>query len=88
MTPEESPLKFPCDFPIKAMGSKDDDFPRFIAEIIRRHAPDLDTATLRIKESRNGRFQSVTLTIRATDRAQLDSIYRDLSSDERVLMAL
>jgi putative lipoic acid-binding regulatory protein len=84
----DSPLKFPCDFPIKAMGPKDVDFPLFITEIIRRHAPDLDNGTLRVKESRHGRFQSVTLTIRASSREQLDAIYRDLSSDKRVIMAL
>ena len=84
----ESPLKFPCDFPIKAMGRVSDDFCRLVIGIVRRHAPDLDEATLRIQESRSGRYQSVTLTVRATSRRQLDAIYRDLAACERVVMAL
>ncbi|MFO1430749.1 MAG: DUF493 domain-containing protein [Candidatus Competibacteraceae bacterium] len=83
-----SPLQFPCDFPIKAMGRAGPDFPYLIAGIIGRHAPDLDPATLRIQSSRNGRYQSITLTIRARSREQLDAIYRDLSGHERVLFAL
>ena len=84
----ESPLQFPCDFPIKAMGVKDPHFYLLVTDIVGRHVPDLDTESLRIRESRNGRYQSVTVTIRADSRQQLDAIYRDLTSQERVLMAL
>lgn len=83
-----SPLQFPCDFPIKAMGRTGADFPDLIAGIIGRHAPDLDLTTLRIQSSSNDRYQSITLTIRAHSREQLDAIYRELSSHERVLFAL
>jgi len=48
----------------------------------------LDEGRLRIQESRNRRYQSVTLTISATSRAQLDAIYHDLSGHERVMMVL
>lgn len=82
------PLAFPCDFPIKVMGQRADDFQLLVAGIVRRHAPDLDEGRLRIQESRNRRYQSVTLTISATSRAQLDAIYRDLSGHERVMMVL
>lgn len=85
---DESPLRFPCDFPIKAMGRSEQDFQRLVVGIVRRHAPDLDEATLRVQESRHGRYQSVTLTVRAISRRQLDAIYRDLSASERVVMAL
>ena len=38
--------------------------------------------------SRNGRFVSVTVTITATSREQLDTIYREVTAHEDVLMAL
>jgi putative lipoic acid-binding regulatory protein len=41
-----------------------------------------------VRDSRGGNYLSVTVTIRAESRAQLDAIYRDLTGDERVLMAL
>lgn len=84
----EALLEFPCDFPIKAMGYRSDDFKRVVADIIGRHTPDLDTTTLRTQDSRHGRYQSVTLTIRARSREQLDAIYQDLSAHERVVVAL
>ena len=83
-----SPLQFPCDFPIKAMGQTDADFPDLIAGIVSRHAPDLDLTTLRVQSSRNGRYQSITLIIRARNREQLDALYQELSGHERVLFAL
>lgn len=84
----DSLLDFPCDFPIKAMGRGGEDFPGLVVELVRRHAPDLDETTLRIQASRQGRFQSVTVIVRATSRAQLDAIYRELTAHEQVVMAL
>lgn len=84
----EALLEFPCNFPIKAMGYRSDDFKQVVVEIIERHTPDLDTTTLRTQDSRHGRYQSVTLTIRARSREQLDAIYQDLSAHERVVVAL
>ena len=83
-----SPLQFPCDFPIKAMGHSAADFQSLVTAIVSRHAPDVDPNTLRVQASRHGRYQSVTLTIRARSREQLDALYRELSGHERVLMAL
>ena len=44
--------------------------------------------TLRTAQSSNGNFVSVTVTISATSRQQLDDIYEDLTAHEDVLMAL
>ncbi len=85
---KDSLLEFPCDFPIKAMGYRSDDFQPLVVELVRRHAPDLDPTKLRIQDSRGGRYRSVTVTVRATSREQLDAIYRDLSGHERVVMVL
>jgi len=84
----DSLLQFPCEFPIKAMGRSDDDFPPLIAAIVSRHAPDWDSSQLSIQSSRNGRFQSVTVTIQAQSREQLDAIYCELSAHEQVMVAL
>lgn len=81
-------LEFPCDFPIKVMGLTSPDFRVLVIELVRRHAPDLDESRVRVQESRGGRYLAVTLNIRATSKAQLDAIYRELSRHERVVMAL
>ena len=75
-------------FPIKAMGRRDDDFAQVVLEIVLKHAPDFDAGTVEMRPSKNGNFLSVTATINAQSKAQLDDIYRALTSHPRVLMAL
>lgn len=81
-------LEFPCDFPVKAFGQGGEDFDLTVVEIVRRHAPNLGEGAVSVRASRGGRYQAVTVTIRATGQAQLDAIYRELSACESVLMAL
>lgn len=81
---DESPLQFPCDFPIKIMGASGIEFQALVMELVRRRAPDLDEARVRVRDSRAGRYQSVTVVVRARDRAQLDALYRDLSGHPRI----
>lgn len=85
---DESLLQFPCDFPIKIMGAGGSDFRLLVVELVRRHAPDLDEARVTLRESRAGRYQSVTVVVWARNRRQLDAIYQDLSSHSRVTMVL
>ncbi len=85
---EESPLKFPCEFPIKAMGKSDCNLDIIVAEIVRRHAPDLHEAAVKTRASTQGNYVSVTVTVNATSRSQLDAIYQDLVDCETVIMAI
>jgi putative lipoic acid-binding regulatory protein len=59
-----------------------------VVEIVRRHAPELDDSLVKVRESRGGKWLSVTVIIEAIDREQLDDIYRDLSAHERVVWAM
>jgi putative lipoic acid-binding regulatory protein len=86
--PAETPFDFPCDFPVKAMGKAGEGFERLVLDIARRHAPDLDEGLMRVRESRGGKWVSVTVTVRATSKEQLDALYRELSAEERVVWAL
>lgn len=85
---EETLLKFPTPFPIKAMGRREDNFAQTVLEIILKHAPDFDAASMEMRPSKNGNFLSVTATINAQSKAQLDDIYRALTAHPAVLMAL
>lgn len=85
---ENSLIEFPCDFPIKAMGRCDSDFEATSLDIVRRHAPDFDVARMKIVASQKGNYLSVTFTIQATSQEQLDSIYRELTACEELLMVL
>ena len=85
---DESLLQFPCDFPIKIMGGGSADFRQLVVELVNRHAPDLDEARISVRDSRAGRYQSVTVVVKARDRAQLDALYLELSGHPRITLVL
>jgi len=86
--PSESALKFPTAFPIKVMGRTTDGFAQAIVDVVLKHAPDYEPATLEMRASREGNYLSVTVTINATSRDQLDNLYRELTSHPLVTMVL
>ncbi|OGA49847.1 MAG: hypothetical protein A3F74_11090 [Betaproteobacteria bacterium RIFCSPLOWO2_12_FULL_62_58] len=85
---EDSPLEYPCDFPIKILGHTRAGFAQTILEVVQRHAPDFDGATLQMKASKRGKYLSITCVIRATSREQLDALYQELCDHPMVVMVL
>lgn len=86
--PKESLLTFPCVFPMKIMGRREDGFAQAITEIVLRHAPDWHPQTIEMRTSKNGRYLSLTVEINAKSREQLDGLYSELSKNPLVLMVL
>jgi putative lipoic acid-binding regulatory protein len=84
----ETLLQFPCEFPIKAMGLTCDEFEIAVLEIINRHVDDLAEDALRMRPSKNGKYTSITITITAHSKQQIDAIYMDLTACEHVSIAL
>lgn len=85
---EVTNMEFPCDFPIKIMGRANLDFELKILSIIRKHTPDLGETAIRVRHSKEGNYMSITVTIPAKSKQQLDAIYQELSSEKTVLMLL
>lgn len=85
---EETLLEFPCDFPLKVMGAAKDDFAQAVCDVVLRHAPDFDVATVEMRASSGGKYVSLTCTVRATSKAQLDALYRELTSHPMVKVVL
>lgn len=89
MPDSEAPvLAFPCEFPIKVMGKTQAGYAQAVTEVVQRHAPDFDPATLEMRSSREGKYLSLTCTIRAVSREQLDELYRELCDHPMVTMVL
>lgn len=85
---EESAIEFPCSFPIKMMGRDSPEFRATARALVEKHAGEVADEAVQAALSRNGRFVSVTVTITATSKQQLDAIYREVTAHEDVLMAL
>ncbi len=81
-------IEFPCDYPVRVIGTKDRDFQRTVLEIVRVHAPDLEEASVSVRDSRDGNYCSVRFTIVATGEDQLRALHQDLIADPRVRMVL
>ena len=90
LTPEddESPLKFPCEFPIKAMGRATPELEIAVLEIMNRHVPDLGEGAVKTRKSRHGNYLSITVTIQARSREQLDAIYMELTACEHIVFSI
>ena len=86
--PQAPKIEFPCQYPIKVIGTAGDDFAEVICEDVERHAPGIDTTTIDVKDSKNGRFLSLRLVITATGQDQLEALHRDLKATGRVHMVL
>ena len=85
---EETLLEFPCDFPIKAMGKADENFDSLVVQIIRKHVNDIHEGAVKTRMSRDNHYISVTVTITAESKQQLDDIYMELNAHEKVKMTL
>ena len=82
-------IEFPCErYPIKVIGDAGEGFADLVVEVIRRHAPGLDSSTLSLRDSRNGRYLAVQVLITATGVEQLQAIHLDLRATGRVHMVL
>jgi putative lipoic acid-binding regulatory protein len=84
----DSLLEFPCSFPLKIMGRTEPGFAQMVLDIVLRHAPDFDSASMEMRASTGGKYLSLTCVINATSRAQLDDLYRELSGHPSVVMVL
>lgn len=87
-TPTESLIVYPSDFPIKIMGITQDAFAQTMVELVMLHDPDFHAGKMEMRPSSNGNYLSLTVTIRATSREQLDNLYRALSSHPMVKVVL
>ena len=86
---EELILEFPCDFPIKVVGRGVEAFKVQICEIVARHDEYfVPEHRLQHRASSGGKYQSLTINLRATSKTQIDAVYQDLKACELVLWAL
>jgi putative lipoic acid-binding regulatory protein len=72
--------------PIKVLGRNDSAFRAAAIAIVRAHyGPEHAVAE---QLSRQGAYLSLTITVRAQSREQIDAVYRDLVGDPQILMVL
>lgn len=90
MSKQEPPkIEFPCEnYPIKVMGVASSEYYEQVLDIIEHHASGFDRTKIRVNDSRNGRFHSITVFIKATGIEQLTNIFEDLKKNPSTRMVL
>lgn len=89
MSEENIPIvEYPINFPLKVIGFDESDFEDFVVEIVRRHVPVLLEENIISRLSSGNKYRSVSFQFIANSREQMDALYAELSSHERILMIL
>ena len=84
----ETLLEFPCAFPLKIMGLAQNDLAQEVLAVVLQFAPDYDGKDMEMRASSSGKYVSLTCTINAQSKAQLDDLYRALTSHPLVKVVL
>lgn len=88
MTDKKSLIEFPCHFPIKIVGTKTETFFSDINTIINKHFPETLDEMIVVRESQQGNYLSITVTVYVHDQDSLDALYREISSHPEIKMVL
>lgn len=85
---QETLLEFPCAFPVKIMGLADGALAQAVLDVVVRHDPGFDGATMEMRASSGGKYLSLTCTVNATSKLQLDALYMELTAHPLVKVVL
>jgi putative lipoic acid-binding regulatory protein len=85
---DDSPIRFPVDFPIKVIGRDRPGFRDAVLDILDAHFTGVTREHVTTRPSRGGTYLAITTTVRAESREQLDGAYRALSAHTEVVWAL
>jgi putative lipoic acid-binding regulatory protein len=81
-------LEYPCEYPIKIVGRSQPGYAQAIVEVVSRHSPEFDPSTVEMRTSSANKYLSLTCTIRAQSKQQLDALYQELCDHPLVVMVL
>jgi len=81
-------IDYPCEFPIKIFGLQQAGLAQAVLEVVTRHDPGFLAASMEMRASRNARYLSLTCTVKATSREQLDALYQDLCDHPSIVMVI
>lgn len=70
------------------MGKTEGNFEKIVLATIKHHFPKFNTSTIQKKLSKDNHYLSLSITVFAKSKSQLDALYQELSSTKEVLMVL
>ena len=81
-------IEFPCEYPIKIIGTYHEEFEEVVCRLTTVHAPGFTEKDISVHMSGKGKYCSVNITITATGEDQLKALHKALMDHEMVKMVL
>lgn len=81
-------MEFPCDFPVKVIGKNSPTFATDVANVARKHYPDIEDSSICNKLSQQDKYLAITVTVHAQNQKTLDALYLELTTLPDIKMVL
>lgn len=81
-------IEFPCDFPIKIIGTYSATFNQDITAIILQYFPNTSLDKITSKQSEQGNYTAITATVHPHSQQELDAVYQALVQYPGIKMVL
>ena len=81
-------FEFPCKFPIKIMANPKKGVEELILATLNTHVDNPEEIEFSIRESKTGKYVSITALFTATSKDQLNTLYEIFSKHPEVHMVL
>ena len=81
-------LEFPCDLDVKVFLQRKANNLELVRDVLLNQLDQADIGAITSRESRAGKYEAFTCRVHARSRAQMDDLYRKLSSHPEVVMVL
>ena len=80
--------RFPCKLNVKAMGLAEYDLEALIVNIANTHCSEIYPDSITSKESRNGKYRSITITVQLASKHEGEQLYLALGAREEIKWTL
>jgi putative lipoic acid-binding regulatory protein len=85
ITPETN---YPCEFTLKVLGKNNAEFEQKAIMITREFFPDLKENAISQRLSKDKNYLSLSISVTATSREQLDKVYQAYTAAPEIVAAL
>lgn len=79
---------FPMDYPIKLIGDAGEELHQAVVDILVKHFPEFDGASVKVQPSKTGKYHSLTAQLRFDELEQVHALYADLAACPLIKTAL
>jgi len=81
-------IEYPCEYPIKILGDFGDELHALVMTVVEKYSPGFDRSKVKVRDSKNGNFQAITVVITATGVDQLQGLFDNLKINPLVKIVL